>query len=878
MTALLLALLLVTPAQAELLMKAPVADQIAHGAALLDDGDAANAIVQLSLALRAARSGDDPALEADALVALGRAFRAVGRHAEAIEKFEEASRLDKKLGRDVAHASDVLELGTEAWLLGDFKTARKRFEAAFTAYQAAGEPVGSADALNNLGLVRFDLGDLDGAAQALEGAITLYELAGDPSGRGDAATNLGLVYADRGRYGDAVQAFRGAIDAFSEAGDDGGRGAALHDLGNLYAELGEFERAEQLYRQSRPLAQTEAAVAAADQALGALHLAANRPEEAVARFEAALASSPADRAGLLLDLAAALDRAGDSETAAEALGAAYLEAKDEGDPRIRAAAALALGELALDSDPKAAGKLLKEARTLADQLDVADLRWRTRYALAATQSDPIPLLREAVTILEEGRAALDALDPLTARAFLAERSDVYRELVDALLRAGDGASAFLYAERLRVAELDTGGAAADPQEAEYRALARQRSKLEAALGRAEEGEDAEAVAALQAQLADARVAFSRYVDQLRTSYPDFDRLVRVDPTDLEAWQRELGPGEVVLQPVVLPDRLAVLVFSSGPLVYREVPIAEEELTKRVGRVLRVMRSRRLSRPERLLEHLDALGSWLWAPVAAEIAAAKTVIVVPAGPLRYLPMQLLRHEGRYLVQDHAVVNVTNVGSLKRRDDDALRFTGADLLAFGNPDGTLPAADAEVDALGGLFPGAKVVHREQATRSALSTLAPGRAVVHLATHGVLDSTAPERSYVVLAKDEAVPEGRLGYLEIPGLYDALKDTDLVVLSACESAVPLAPEGDAVQGGGLEIAGLANQFRRAGVPRLLASLWQVSDESTKALMVGFYEGLGQGRSAPDALAAAQRTLLADKATAHPFHWAPFILVGTPR
>ena len=200
-----------------------------------------------------------------------------------------------------------------------------------------------------------------------------------------------------------------------------------------------------------------------------------------------------------------------------------------------------------------------------------------------------------------------------------------------------------------------------------------------------------------------------------------------------------------------------------------------------------------------------------------------------------------------MQDYEVVNVTNVGSLKRRDGEELRLGQAGLLALGNPDGTLPAADEEVAALAKMFPGAATLHGTAATREALGANAAGRTVLHLATHGVLDSSAPERSYIVLA------DQKLGYLEIPGLYEPLRDTGMVVLSACETAVPLAPEGDAVQGGGLEIAGLANQFRRAGVPRLLASLWQVSDESTRALMVRFYGALGEGRSPPEALAVAE-------------------------
>jgi len=281
-----------------------------------------------------------------------------------------------------------------------------------------------------------------------------------------------------------------------------------------------------------------------------------------------------------------------------------------------------------------------------------------------------------------------------------------------------------------------------------------------------------------------------------------------------------------------------------------------------------------------MEHLDALGGWLWEPVAGDIAGRKRVIVAASGSLRYLPFQVLRKDGRFLVQDHQVVNVTNVGSLKRRDSEALRLTDKGLLALGNPDGTLPAADVEVEALAKLFPSSATLHGGQATLASLTSMSSGRAVLHLAPHGVLDSAEPERSYIVLAPPEggSAESGRLGYLEIPGLYEELRDTSMVVLSACETAVPLAPEGDSVQGGGLEIAGLANQFRRAGVPRLLASLWQVSDSSTQALMVRFYEALGEGRSPPEALAVAQRMLLADPEMAHPFYWAPFILIGTPR
>ena len=860
------------------------------GAAALETGDYPTALVQLRLALREAQSSEDVRAEADCRALLGQVHAGLGRHADAIEQFEAAVAIDRRLGDPQALASDQKALGLELYYLGRFGPARKRLEAAFDGFKEAEDSVGAADALVSLSLVEADDWQLDRAVELLSAARSLYELADDPGGIGDVMSNLGVVLSDQGRYGAAIEAQREAIEAYERAGDSEGRGRALHNLGNVHAELGDYVRAAGMYRQSRDLLTSYDNVLAADRAAAEMHLATGQLDAAAALYERLLQEvEPYDRAGILLNLGELYETRGDDRAALTSFEAAGDAARATGNDATLAAALMAIGDrqLAAGRSDKAFATF-KEAAALATALGIVDLQWRAwhRIGLAsrARGSDGLTPLRKAVELLEASRRGLEGLDPWAVQEFVQDREAVYQELIDALLSAGDGASALLYTERLQVAELDAGGAAADPAEARYQALAGREAELQAQLDQArrapQQQQDTERIAALSEELASARVEFSRYVDELRSSYPDFDRMVRVDPTDIEAYQRDLGPDEVVLQPVVLPDRLAILVFSDGPLVFREVAVPREELEQRIGRVLRTMRSRRLSNPERLNEHLDALGGWLWEPIAADLAGKKRVIVAASGPLRYLPFQMLRRDGRFLVQDYEVVNVTNVGSLKRRPGEELRLTSGGLFALGNPDGSLPAADVEVDALAKLFPGSLTLHGADATRASLDSGAPGRAVLHLATHGVLDAGSPEKSYIVLAPPTggAVEAGRLSYTDIPGLYGPLKDTGMVVLSACETAVPLAPQGDAVQGGGLEIAGLANQFRRAGVPRLLASLWQVSDSSTQALMVRFYEALGEGRSPPEALAVAQRSLLADPEMAHPFYWAPFILIGSPR
>ncbi|MCO4772778.1 MAG: CHAT domain-containing protein [Deltaproteobacteria bacterium] len=836
------------------------------------DGSPAG-IVALSQLLRLHRQLGDETAEAATLAHLARHMRRFGRYRDALSRLEEATTLDKKNGNGAALAADTAELANTWAALGNARKAAKLHRDAAKQYQALAQPRGTADALVALAVDQRALGDLTAAEASLGKALGLYEAVGDDSGRGDALTNLASLEAASGRYSLAVRHGREAVDAFAASKDDEGRGVALHNLGNLHARLGDLDQAASLARQARPLLRGPER-RAADLVVTDLLLAAGRTDDAIALVDASLKSTPDD--------ALLLFRRWQATDDAAALASFLAAARTSDDPQASLLGTLeglrttpptrssraALGALAKDATAKGLPSLALDALLLAGE-----------HARAAGV-DPLPPLHEAAEQVETMRRGAEALDPAAGRRLVRSQRAVYEALIDALLAAGDGASALLYAERLRQAELGA-STSTDPDAQRLASLGEREAELEAVRREAQANLDAglsdDRLEAIDAELAELRVAFSRTVDELRTAHPDFELLVKVDPADIEAWQGDLGDDEVVLQPILLPDRLVVLVFSSGPLVARTIDVDPAEVRKRVSRVLRTLRSQRTGNSARLHEHLDALGGWIWAPVADLLAERRRVAVIPSGALRYLPFQLLRHEGKYLVEEHEVVNVTNVGSLKRRNEGPLRLYGTGLLAFGNPDGSLPAADTEVDAIAALFPGARSAHGTAATRSLLEAEAPKRAVVHLATHGVLDPQAPERSYIVLAAEDD-DAGHLGYLEIPGLFQSLRGTRLVVLSACETAVPLeAPPTDGTSTG-LEIAGLANQFRRAGVPRLLASLWQVSDASTQALMVRFYEGLGQGRSAPEALAAAQRAMLADEATAHPFHWAPFVLIGAPR
>jgi CHAT domain-containing protein len=138
-----------------------------------------------------------------------------------------------------------------------------------------------------------------------------------------------------------------------------------------------------------------------------------------------------------------------------------------------------------------------------------------------------------------------------------------------------------------------------------------------------------------------------------------------------------------------------------------------------------------------------------------------------------------------------------------------------------------------------------------------------ILHLATHARADDQRPWSSEIVL--DARDPAGRLLAGRIAGLELKAR---LAVLSACETG-----SGRILSGEG--VLGLSSAFLGAGVPVVVASLWPVDDRVTTILMERFYEGLSRGNDPATALAVAQTAVQSRPATAHPFHWAGFVVVG---
>jgi CHAT domain-containing protein len=180
---------------------------------------------------------------------------------------------------------------------------------------------------------------------------------------------------------------------------------------------------------------------------------------------------------------------------------------------------------------------------------------------------------------------------------------------------------------------------------------------------------------------------------------------------------------------------------------------------------------------------------------------------------------------------------------------------------------PEADAILKAADG--DGLEALGFEASRATATSPTLARHRIVHFATHGLLDNRHPELSGLVLSMVDRKGRPQNGFLDLQDIYNLSLPVDLVVLSACETAL-----GKKIGGEGL--LGLTRGFMYAGAQRVIASLWKVDDVATAELMKRFYKGLLHDRlPAPAALRRAQRELRQNPRWRAPYFWAPFVIEG---
>jgi CHAT domain-containing protein len=331
---------------------------------------------------------------------------------------------------------------------------------------------------------------------------------------------------------------------------------------------------------------------------------------------------------------------------------------------------------------------------------------------------------------------------------------------------------------------------------------------------------------------------------------------------------QVDPTAAVIYPIILPDRLAVVLSLPGqPLRHYQTQLPEAEVNNAFVQ-LRKFLNPVLSNKQRLRYSQD-IYDWLIRPIEVELAdnEIKTLVFILDGALRNLPMAALYDGEQYLIEKYSVAVSPGLQLLEPRalDRERLQALIGGLSEERQGFSALPGVELELSKISAQVPSEMLFNQEFTTTTLEQEISDVPfPVVHLATHGQFSSEV-EDTFILTWEGQVNVNDLDQLLQVREREDS-QPIELLVLSACQTAT-----GD--QRAALGLAGVAV---RSGARSTLATLWSVRDESTAQLMAEFYQSLTQAEnSKAESLRQAQLSILKNPEYEHPYYWAPFVLVG---
>lgn len=878
------------------------------------DYDGAVVLLRRALAVRESLYGDAHADTAASLNNLAFLIAERGDFRTALPMFEQAQAITESL-LGPSHpdtASGLANVGVALQTLGEYDRALAVLERALAirieALPAQHPQV--AENLANLALVAEGVGALDVALDYNRRALAMREAVHGPvhPATAESAGNLASLMQRMGAFAESKELFERALSIRESVfGPDHPRTAlSLNNLGVLLREQGDhagslplFERALTIFEAS--LGPDHGLSASALHNVAGGYRAAGQPERAIPLFEGAIAAlnqhhgpHHAKTAMMRRNLAVAQLEAGDPEAADATMNLA-----------------------------------LQTAWTTKD----VHTRWsvlRTAMGLAATlgRSGEAALWGKlAVQTVEEARASTTELDATLQASFVARQEPLYRELAGVLVDAGRLGEAEEILELLKGEEhhaFTRGGTTGSPtvsftpgeraaQErlahdhqrvvadaAEYRAL--RTAKLSGTWAPDQQQRLDELTTLREV----ARATVDQVLAQLRTEMisegpdrtADWTRLGTERTKRIQGQLRRAGPGVVLVHVVAQESRVLLMVTTPDAQVAEWSAMSRTDLRRAVLAFREAVASPTADPVPAARVLYDAI----LLPIEPHLtqARAERLLMYLDGLLRYVPIAALHDGEHYVVERWASSVYTpaaegDLGTPAVASPEVAAFGMSQAAAIGRDRfHALEAVPAELDAVvidgaddEGAVAGTSYLDGAFTKSSLADQLELGVPWVHLASHFQFRPGTESDSYLVMGDGQplTVRELRQGdYL--------LEGVDLLVLSACDTAV-------GGSGTGAEVEGLAVVAQRLGAKAVVASLWPVDDRSTGAWMADLYRRqIRDGAGHSDAVRATQLAFLHGQMTrdgsgptrgvaratpmddpsaswSHPYYWAPFVLFG---
>ena len=857
-------------------------------------------------------------MEAEAENCAGEANYLLSRLYRSREHFQRALDLWTAANDRKGEALATLNLAYGYGDLGYVQRAQDLFAKSLSLYQAEGDKRGEALALTAIGTAHSFAGEKQTALDKHSEAMELLRVIGDHAGEAVALNSIGKVYEDLNQLPTALNNYKQALELYQQQGNIEFASVTKLYVGRTYKEMGEKQLALQFFTESlndsRLVGQRQI-MAYALSAISAIESESEKKNEALAQLQQVVRvyqkmGGRRGQANALNQLADIYHAANQNRTALVYRKRALnlFRAADDKQGEATALYELAVVEAEL-GDLANALRHVKQSNDVIEVLRSQIISPQLRSSYYESVRKHAELYIDLLMRLGQSNGDKSA----AASAFEISEHAHARSLLEVL-----GEASAQIRQGVEPALLD-----------DERVLQQKLGAL--ALHKMRLLENNAGPAELELVVQDIQALTTSYREletRIKQQSPRYANLVQPQPLSFEQIQKQLSGDAILLEYTLGAERSYLWAITKDSLTAYPLK-ARDEIEDQVKSVCKLLIARQTmneSDPGKYVDQVakaDAeywqqagrLSEMLLGPVADAIKG-KTILVVADGAIHYLPFEALPEPGKTILQgspeppplivDHEVVSLPSASILATIrqtsrtssnenkliailadpvfsvDDSRVsksipvpspqRYQFSDAISLSR----LPATKDEAQSIMTIVPagaGMMAMGFDADRTMALSSELGQYKIVHWATHGVVDVENPEMSGIFFSMVGPDGNSKTGFVQLHDIYNMdLSHSELVVLSACETAL-----GKEVRGEGL--VGLSRGFIYAGASSVVASLWKVDDRATNQLMTQFYKGLfEEGLTTSAALRQAKLKVWQQPRYRMPFYWAAFELQGEYR
>ena len=894
-------------------------------------GDIDKAWEQCDGALKLSRDSRNRAGEAQALNNIGEVYYSRGDREKAIEQYQQALSIWNDLKDDKGQAQTLLYLGYSFSDLRKTQQATTSYAQAFALFEKVNDIRGRAQTLTAIGHLHNANGESQAALEHYDRAAPLFRRTGDRLEEARVLNGMGFVYDKLGEPKRAIEYYQQARRLFRAVDYKNGESTTLILIAKIELAIGDHAAALRDLQESLRIIGDDQGLEAA--LLSEIGMARASSGDMSGAFEASRQALELNRrvkdryreSYTLGNIAYLQERTGAKQEALNSYNDALALSKAVGDRPGQSLMLFNIARVLRDL-----GNLDQARRNTEEALEINDTL-RTKVSgdeMRALYSATVHRLYDFYVDLLMRLYASRQDESFVVKAFEASERGRARSLLEMLSEGRknirEGVDAALLEREQDLQRRIRESTAQRIQLAEDETSTKKVAELEKQLD-----ELATEYQQLQGRIRASSPRYSALVQPVPLSLQQVQQNV-LDPETL-LLEYSLGEERSYVWTVThdsiksfeLPPRAQIETLSRRAyelLTATNLSIKNETIQQRQARL-------RLAENE-FVQTSATLSQMILGPVAGEFHQ-KRIVIVADGALQYLPFPALpspapsSNPAPPLIFNHEIVLLPSASALWLmreelrgrqsapktvailadavfdKGDSRLAATAKGVsrnrsknspeLVLPNPQtralrsfsglgsgrgtfGRLPFSRREADAIKALLPEKDVMlalgfraSRATATSPELSQYR----YVHFATHGLLNSEQPELSGILLSSYDEFGKRQNGFLQLHDVYNLKLSADLVVLSACETAL-----GKDIRGEGL--VGLTRGFMYAGVPRIVASLWNVDDAATAELMGIFYKAmLTEGKRPAEALRTAQVQMWRTNQWSSPYYWAAFTLQG---